>query len=310
MQQKDVSHLRTHSHRGDVLFIYLYEEVGEKDQKNIMYRGALVVILMLGGFCRPALSQAPLTFSSGDGSDPATMKSHIPLEVESYFFHQPAQFYAIRLGYAYGIRNEKHLFSFSIPVIHNVFHEDYQGFENTTGIGDFNMRYMTAFTTNKSLGLARISPYFEASAPTGEYLLGRGAGTWVYKPGIIFTYVVDPQVAFYPELRFQFSSDEANATGGIDGVPDVENPEKDGRLQNLSLNVPLVVQFEPAQAWLMVNVQYQQSLTLNEYFLFMRLLFGKMVTDRTGASLFLSKFIAGQPRLNVIAQARLQFFLR
>lgn len=270
----------------------------------------VALVISLTGFFSPAFSQEALFFSSGDASDPATMKSHIPLEIESYFFHQPAQFYAIRLGYAYGLRNEKHLFSFSIPVIHNIFHEDYQGFENTTGVGDFSMRYMTAFFTGKSLGLARISPYFEASAPTGEYLLGRGAGTWVYKPGIVFTYVVDPQVAFYPEIRFQFSSDDANGTGGMDGVPDIENPEKDGRLQNLSVNVPLVVQFEPVQAWLSVNVQYQQSLTLDEYFLFMRLDFGKMITERTGASLFLSKFIAGQPRLNVLAQARLQFFLR
>ena len=42
----------------------------------------------------------------------------------------------------------------------------------------------------------------------------------------------------------------------------------------------------------------------------MRLDFGKMITERTAASLYLSKFVAGQPRLNVIAQARLQVFLR
>jgi hypothetical protein len=122
--------------------------------------------------------------------------------------------------------------------------------------------------------------------------------------------VVDPQIAFYPEIRFQFSGKEANSSGGIDGVPDIENPEKDGRLQNLSVSLPLVVRFEPVHAWLAINVQYQQALVLKEYFLFMRLDFGKMITEKTAASLFLSKFVAGQPRINVLAQARLQFFLR
>lgn len=278
--------------------------------KDLSSRLIVALALTLTGFYGPAFSQTALPLGSRDASDPATMKSHIPLEIESYFFHQPAQFYAIRVGYSYGLQNEKHLFGFSIPVIHNVFNEDYQGYENTTGIGDFKMWYMTAIHTGKSLGLTRISPYFEASAPTGEYLLGRGAGTWLYKPGIVFTYVIDPQVAFYPEIRYQFSGNDANSSGGADGVPDIEDPEKDGRMQNLSVDLPLVVQFEPAQAWLSVNVQYQQSFTADEYFLFMRLDFGKMITEHTAASLFISKFIAGQPRLNVLVQAKLQFFLR
>lgn len=289
---------------------YLYKEGKDPTSMNAPYRYLIVVLALTILTCKPAFSQQASPFSHRDAADPATMKSHIPLEVESYFFHQPARFYAIRVGYAYGLGNEKHLFGISLPVIHNVFNEDFQGYENTTGIGDINMWYMTALHTGKSLGLTRISPYFEASAPTGEYLLGRGAGTWLYKPGLVFTYVVDPQVAFYPEIGFQFSGNEANRSGGVNGIPDIENPEKDGKLQNLSVNLPLVVQFEPPQAWLSANVQYQQALTVDEYFLFMRLDFGKMITPRTAASLFLSKFIAGQPRLNVLAQARLQIFLR
>lgn len=276
----------------------------------VLFRYLIIALPLSMLTCGPSFSQEVPSFSYRDASDPATMKSRIPLEVESYFFHQAARFYALRVGYAYGLQNEKHLFGMSIPVIHNIFNEDYQGYENTTGVGDFKMWYMTALHTGKSLGLTRISPYFEATAPTGEYLLGRGAGTWLYKPGVVFTYVVDPQVAFYPEIAFQFSGKEANRSGGVNGVPDMEDPEKDGRLQNLSMNLPIVVQFEPLEAWLSVNVQYQQSLTVDEYFLFMRLDFGKMITPRTAASLFLAKFIAGQPRLNVLAQARLQIFLR
>jgi hypothetical protein len=243
-------------------------------------------------------------------ADPANMKSRIRFDVESYFFHQPARFYAIRLGYMYGLRNERHLFGISVPFVHSIFDEDYQGFENTTGIGDFEMWYMTSFTTGKSIGLARLSPFLEITAPTGEYLLGRGAGSWLYKPGIVITWIVDPQVAFYPQVRYQFSGDEANSTSGISGIPDIEHPEKDGMMRNIAVELPVVVHFEPLQAWLSINAQYQKALEMDEYFIFMRLDFGKMITERTAASLYLSKFVAGQPRLNVIAQARLQVFLR
>lgn len=250
--------------------------------------------------------------SSGvaDASDPGTMKTRIVLDFESYFYHQPAQFYALRIGYVYGLGNEKHLFGLSLPFVHSVFQEDRQGYENTTGVGDFRMWYMAALVTGRSIGLSRISPFFEATAPTGAYLLGRGAGTWLYKPGILFTYTIDPQIAFYPEIRFQFSGKAANSTGGTGGIPDIEDPEKDGKLQNLTIELPLVVQLESVQAWLAISPQYQQSLTEKEYFLFLRLDFGKMITEKTAASLFLSKFVAGQPRLNVMAQARFQFFFR
>jgi hypothetical protein len=117
-------------------------------------------------------------------------------------------------------------------------------------------------------------------------------------------------VACYPQIRYQFSGQDANSTSGVDGIPDIEHPEKDGKMRNIAAELPVVVQFEPLQAWLSINVQYQQAIAMDEYFVFMRLDFGKMITDRTAASLFLSKFVAGQPRLNVIAQARLQVFLR
>jgi Putative MetA-pathway of phenol degradation len=272
--------------------------------RGLILNGALICSFITG------FSQPPLPVGATDASDPANMKSLILLDLESYFFHQPAQFYALRIGYTYGLRNGRHLFGLSVPFVHSIFDADRQGFENTTGIGDLRMWYMAALATGKTVGLSKVSPYFEATAPTGEYLLGRGAGTWLYKPGMIFTYTVDPQITLYPEIRFQFSGKEANSNGGTGGIPDIEDPKKDGKLQDLTVQVPLVIQLESAQAWLAIDVQYQQSFTQNEYFLFLRTDFGKMINERTAASLSLTKFIAGQPRLNVMAQAGFQFFLR
>lgn len=255
------------------------------------------------------IAQQTIPVSVSDGADPGSMKSRVVLDLESYFFEQPAQFYFIRAGFLYGLQNEKHLFGLSVPFVHNIFEQDYQGYENTTGIGDIRMIYMAALTTGKSIGLSRVSPYFEVTAPTGDDQLGRGAGTWLYKPGLLFKFQASPEIAFYPEVRFQFSGEDANSQGGSDGTPDPEDPATDGRLQNLSFQIPAVIQLESAQAWFALNAQYMQSLTENEYFIFLRTDFGKMIGNKTSAALSISKFIAGQPRLNVWVQAKFQFFL-
>lgn len=268
---------------------------------------AVVATLSLQVSCLFAQQIVPVSVS--DGSDPGSMKSRVVLDLESYFFEQPAQFYFIRAGFLYGLQNEKHLFGLSVPFVHNVFEQDYQGYENTTGIGDIRMIYMAGLTTGKSIGLSRVSPYFEVTAPTGDEQLGRGAGTWLYKPGLLFKFQASPEIAFYPEVRFQFSGEDANSQGGSDGTPDPEDPATDGKLQNLSFQIPAVVQLESAQAWFALNAQYMQSLTEKEYFIFLRTDFGKMIGNKTSAALSISKFIAGQPRLNVWVQAKFQFFL-
>lgn len=241
-------------------------------------------------------------------SDPGTMRSRITADIESYIFARDAQFYAVRAGYYYGLRNERHLLGLAVPFVHNIFNADYAGFENTTGIGDIKMLYMFA-TYPKNRPLTRASFYFEMTAPTGEYRLGRGAGSWLYKPGIILSYRPDPEIAFYPEVRFQFSRNDANSRGGSGGVPDVEDADRDSKLQDLVIQIPAVLELSGWDGWFSINAQYIQSFSVREYFIFLRTDVGKMIGEKSSASLQLSKFIAGQPRLNVIVQARFQFFL-
>ena len=246
--------------------------------------------------------------SQSDASDPVTMKSRFDLDIESYIFFQNAQFYALRPGYHYGIQNGKHLFGISVPFVHSVYNQDLQGYENTSGIGDIRMSYTGALSTGRMVGLSRISPYLEMSAPTGEYLLGRGAGTWVYKPGIVFTFTADQAVSLYPEIRYQFSLKDANSKGG-NGLPDPVDPEKDNKINNLTIQIPAVVQIEQAKAWISLNAWYTQSFTENDYYIFIRTDFGKMIGNKTSAALHIAKFVAGQPQLNVIVQAKFMFFL-
>lgn len=246
-----------------------------------------------------------------NASDPVSMRSRVTVDIESYFWVNESQFYAIRPAYYYGLKNERFLVGMSIPVVHNVFKGDYQGFENTTGFGDLRMSamYVPYFKQTFS-GLERITATLDVSAPTGEYLLGRGAGAWMYRPGVVLTYRPGPALAFYPEIRFLFSTEDVNAQGGSDGSPDPYDSEKDDKLQNLSIDLPFVAQLEDWNGWFSIHLMYSRALVEKTDFFFVRSDFGKMVGERTAASLRISKFIAGQPRLNLMVQANFTWFMR
>lgn len=272
---------------------------------------SLFIVCLIGIYFHTTAQMRSGSISEFDASDPATMKSRVTSDFESYIFVGDARYYAIRLGYEYGLINQKHLFGMSLPFVHNIFVADFGGYENTSGIGDLKMRYMfVPIQKNSGGGLQRLSAYMEVTAPTGEEQLGRGAGVWVYKPGLIFTYRSGPSVSFYPEIKYVFSGGDANALGGGDGAPDQEDPDKDGPIQNLSLSVPVVVLVNNWDGWFSLNAQYVQSFSEQTYYLFLRTDFGRMIGNKTSASLNITKFIAGQPLLNVLVQAKFQFFIR
>lgn len=267
-----------------------------------------IVLVMMTGYSQYVHSQQ---LNTDNASDPVTMQSRATIDIESYLFYNDAQFYALRFGYYYGLKNERHLFGMSLPFVHTVFNADYAGFENTTGFGDLKMSYVfVPYSQKNTIGLERVSASLDVTAPTGEYRLGRGAGTWLYKPGVIFKLRPGPALAFYPEIRFQFSGSDANSQAGSDGAPDPDDPEKDNTVQNLSLSVPLVVQLNDWNGWFAFNVLYTRSFTEKTDFFFLRTDFGKMIGERASASLRITKFIAGQPRLNVLVQANVSFFMR
>jgi hypothetical protein len=248
--------------------------------------------------------------SEFDASDPGTMKSRVTTDFETYFFVADAKYYALRLGYEYGIQNERHLFGISLPLVHNIFMADYGGYENTTGVGDIEMRYVfVPYLKTDNSSFQRVSIYFEMTAPTGTAELGRGTGTWVYKPGMIFTFRPNPFVAFYPEVKYSFSTKEANGLGG-DGAPDQSDPDVDGFIKNLSIAVPAVALVTDWRGWVGMNATYIQSFSEDTYYLFLRLDFGKMIGKKTSGAIQVTKFIAGQPRLDALVQVKFQFFIR
>lgn len=271
-----------------------------------MLRFISIVLISLVGVCN---TWAQTNVDEHDASDPATMKSRITTDFDSYFFVAEARHYAMRLGYDYGLQNQRHLFGISLPVVHTIYAADYGGYENTTGVGDLKMRYMfVAWQADNSPTVKRVSLYFEATAPTGQAELGRGTGAWVYRPGFIYTFRPNPYVSFYPEAKYQFSLQDANYLGG--DAPDAGDPDLDGRIRNLQLVFPAIVTVRDWDGWFGLNATYIQSFSEETYFLFMRVDFGKMIGKKSSAALNISKFIAGQPRLDVLVQARFQFFLR
>jgi hypothetical protein len=268
----------------------------------------VVLLVSLTGHVSKGQNQS-LPASEFDAADPGTMKSRVTSDFETYFFVADAKYYALRLGYEYGLQNERHLFGISLPLVHNIFMADYGGYENTTGIGDLEMRYMfVPYLKTDNSTFQRVSTYFEMSAPTGTSELGRGTGTWVYKPGMIFTFRPNPFVAFYPEVKYSFSTKDANGLGG-DGAPDQSDPAVDGLIKNLTIAVPAVALVTDWRGWVGMNASYIQSFSEETYYLFLRLDFGKMIGEKTSAAINVSKFIAGQPRLDALVQVKFQFFI-
>jgi len=268
---------------------------------------SLFILLLI----TPLLSFGQQEFTEHDASNPVLVQSRVVIDAETYFFENGSVFYALRPGFYYGLKNDRHQVGLSIPYFHNVFNGDYGGFENTSGIGDIKMTYMYVPVINQNiLGLERLSTYLEVSAPTGEYQLGRGSGVWMYKPAVIFSVRASPAVSFYPEVRYQFSANSANSGGGSDGIPDSEDPDKDGKVQNLTLELPAVVEVEAWHGWIALHAQYIRSFTEQTNFFYMRFDIGKMMGKKASGALNIQKFISGQPRLDLVVQARFQFFLK
>lgn len=266
----------------------------------------LVVVLSL--LAMRVSAQMPTLYNA---SDPVTMRTNLAIDIESYLFHNDAEFYALRLGYHYGLRSERHRFGMSLPLVHTVFRGDYQGFENTTGFGDLKVTYLwVPYVRNNTIGIERVTFGLDVSAPTGEYRLGRGAGTWLYNPRVVVTWRPGTFIAVFPEVRYQFSGSEANSTGGADGVPDPDDPEKDDEIQNLGIALPAVVQLEEWNGWFSLNTLYSHSFSEGTDFLFLRMDIGKVLGENSSFALRISKFIAGQPRLNVLVQANFSFYFR
>ncbi len=276
-------------------------------QKNIKYKVFFLLPILMVCVLEVGAQQLMLD----DASDPVSMLSRATIDIESYSFHNNAQFYALRPGFYYGLRNERHLVGMSIPFMHTIFEGNFAGYENTTGFGDLRMSYLfVPYHKEDVIGIERGTFSLDVTAPTGEYLLGRGAGAWLYKPGVIIKWRIAEAIVFYPEVRFQFSDGDANSQGGSDGIPDPEDPEKEEGLQNLSFSFPAVVQIEQWNGWFSLNVLYTRSFTEETNFLFLRTDIGKVIGNMSCASLRITKFIAGQPRLNVVVQANLTFFIR
>jgi hypothetical protein len=101
---------------------------------------------------------------------------------------------------------------------------------------------------------------------------------------------------------------EANSTG--DGVPDPEDPEKDYTVQSLGVALPAVVQLDDWNGWFSLNTLYSHSFSEDTDFLFLRMDIGKVIGDNASAALRISKFIAGQPRLNLLVQVNFSFYFR
>jgi len=267
----------------------------------------LFSVLFIATFTTPF---AQTTMDSREPYSPVNMESRFGIDFDSYYFVAENKFFAFRPGFYYGLPGKRHVMGITIPVVHSIFSGDFAGFENTTGIGDIKFSYIgVPYVSKDALGLQKVSVFLDATAPTGNEQLGRGAGAWVFKPGVVFTYRPDPSFYVFPQVNFQFSSARLNSLGGGDGVPDLEDPDSEDKLKVLSISLPGTFVIDDWEGWISLNPEYIKSFEEDTYFLFLRLDLGKMIGQRTSAALNITKFIAGQPRLETMFRFRINLFL-
>jgi hypothetical protein len=271
-----------------------------------IYRTSTYFIVFLS--CTHSFSQS--TLDAIKPFDPVNTESRVGLDLDTYYFVAENRFYALRPAYFYSIPNKRHVMSLSIPVVHSIFSGDFAGFENTTGIGDIKFTYLgVPYQSNDALGLQRVTAFLEVTAPTGNERLGRGTGAWVYKPGIVLTYRPDVAFHLFPQINFQFSTANLNSLGGGDGVPDLIDPDKEDQLKVMTISLPGTFALDVWQGWITLTPEYIHTFQEDTYFVFLKMEVGKMISDRTSASLQINRFIAGQPRLETHFRVRLNFFL-
>ncbi len=275
-----------------------------------------VLIALL--FAAPALAQTSgESVSTGTVEtyapyDPANTQSRIVTDFDSYYFSGGHRFYSANFGYDYGIPNNRHRMGIAVPLVHCIFNGDFAGFENTTGIGDIRFTYVGVpyISTKSVLGLKRIAASLEVTTPTGNERLGRGVGSWVLRPGVTFTYQADMDWFFYPQIRFQLSTSDVNSRAGSNGVPDLEDPDKDEQLQNVNITIPTYLLLREWDGWIGLTVDTDFTFVEDTYFLFIKTEVGKMMGRKTSGMLQITQFVAGQPRLSTIFSAHVNFFLR
>ncbi len=272
------------------------------------YHNALKIIVILVICSASVYAQTPL--DQYEPYNPTVMRSRIALDTDAYYFVASTYLYGIRPSYFFGLPNNKHTMGITVPFIHSIFAGDFGGYENTTGIGDIKFTYYgVPFQSEDLLGFNRLTFALEVTAPTGNEQVGRGTGAWVYKPALVANIRPIPNAFFFPQINFQFSTSPLNSLGGGDGLPDPEDTDLERQLQVLGASFPFTLTIEQAEAWFTLSADYLYSFSESTSFLFIRMDVGKMLGKNTSGGLQISKFVAGQPRLETLVRARFNFFL-
>jgi hypothetical protein len=114
----------------------------------------------------------------------------------------------------------------------------------------------------------------------------------------------------FPQVNFQFSPAEVNSRGGNVVVPDLENTDRDDKLQTFGASLATSYVLYEWDGWFGLNPEYSYSYAEKTYYLYLTMEVGKMISPKSSAMLQLTQFVAGQPRLQTIFKAKLNFFLR
>jgi hypothetical protein len=102
--------------------------------------------------------------------------------------------YGVRANVQYAF-NPDNLLLVELPFLYN---------DRTSkfGLTDMRLRYFTAVKRNISKSFIAIAPFADVSLPTGSYSNGLGTSTWSLAGGVVFGFIISPQLAIFPGASY------------------------------------------------------------------------------------------------------------
>lgn len=128
-----------------------------------------------------------------DASKPTNLYTQVNASLE-YQSGNSQNLFGVRTNVQYAF-NPDNLLLAEVPFLYN---------DRTSkfGLGDMRLRYFSAVKRNISKSFIAIVPFADVSLPTGSYENGLGSSSWSLAGGVVFGFIVSPQLSIFPGASY------------------------------------------------------------------------------------------------------------
>jgi hypothetical protein len=149
-----------------------------------------------------------------DPTKPTNLYTQVNANLE-YQSGKNQNLYGVRANVQYAF-NPDNLLLVELPLLYN---------DRTSkfGLSDMRLRYFTAVKRNISKSFIAIAPFLDISIPSGSYENGLGTSRWSLAGGVVFGFIISPQLAIFPGASYVYITKP-----NTDLIPDVNKFSSNG----------------------------------------------------------------------------------